>query len=108
MKLCECGCGKAAPIATITNTKHGAVEGQPQRFVHGHNSKAKQATGLASTKKQRSGEQVIALHLMLGCSSESLTPEKKPLQYARKPLIVCLMFCKGGHLATTTVPTGGN
>lgn len=35
-KLCECGCGEAAPIATTTNRKFGHVKGQPTRFVHGH------------------------------------------------------------------------
>jgi hypothetical protein len=34
---CECGCGRLAPIAKITNTAKGRVAGQPQRFVHGHN-----------------------------------------------------------------------
>lgn len=36
IKLCECGCGKAAPIATQTNTALGHVKGQPMRFVRGH------------------------------------------------------------------------
>jgi len=36
MKLCECGCGKPAPIATQTNTKLGVRQGHPQRFVKGH------------------------------------------------------------------------
>ena len=37
MKLCECGCGQPAAIATATNKSRGAVLGQPQRFAHGHN-----------------------------------------------------------------------
>jgi hypothetical protein len=36
VKLCECGCGQPAPIATRTNTKLGHVKGQPIRFVRGH------------------------------------------------------------------------
>jgi hypothetical protein len=36
MKLCECGCGKATPIAKRTDTKCGAVKGQPRRFALGH------------------------------------------------------------------------
>jgi hypothetical protein len=36
MKLCECGCGCDAPIAKATNTISGAIKGQPQRFVKGH------------------------------------------------------------------------
>lgn len=38
MKLCECGCGRPAPIATQTDRTRGAIKGQPYRFVCGHNS----------------------------------------------------------------------
>lgn len=38
-KLCECGCGQPAPIATITKRKWGHVKGEPMRFVNGHNPK---------------------------------------------------------------------
>ena len=40
-KLCECGCGQPAPIATTTNKRRGIVKGQPRRFVHGHNPVAR-------------------------------------------------------------------
>jgi hypothetical protein len=36
-KLCECGCGLPAPIATETKRKIGHVRGQPIRFRRGHN-----------------------------------------------------------------------
>jgi hypothetical protein len=36
IKLCECGCGKPAPIATQTKKKWGHVQGQPMRFIRGH------------------------------------------------------------------------
>lgn len=36
MKLCECGCGTVAPIATQTDARAGHVRGQPMRFVRGH------------------------------------------------------------------------
>ena len=36
MKLCECGCGLPAPIATATDPRMGWVKGQPKRFRHGH------------------------------------------------------------------------
>lgn len=35
-KLCECGCGQAAPVARKTCSKRGWVKGHPLRFVHGH------------------------------------------------------------------------
>lgn len=40
MKLCECGCGGAAPIATMTNRKRGHIQGQAMRFIQGHNALA--------------------------------------------------------------------
>jgi hypothetical protein len=36
-KLCECGCGQIAPIATTTKLKFGWIKGQPKRFICGHN-----------------------------------------------------------------------
>lgn len=36
MKLCECGCGKPAPLAKETRPSRGLVKGQPTRFVLGH------------------------------------------------------------------------
>jgi len=45
-KLCECGCGEPAPIATITNRRSGAVKGHAQRFVPGHHLK-----GIAAAKR---------------------------------------------------------
>jgi hypothetical protein len=42
MKLCECGCGQPAPIATVTEHGRGYVKGQPHRFVFGHNLRVRQ------------------------------------------------------------------
>jgi hypothetical protein len=36
VKLCECGCGEPAPLATVTSKVKGTVKGKPQRFVLGH------------------------------------------------------------------------
>jgi len=36
VKLCECGCGRPAPIAKQTVRKLGHVKGEPVRFVNGH------------------------------------------------------------------------
>ena len=35
--LCECGCGKATPIATASNPARGQYNGYPLRFLRGHN-----------------------------------------------------------------------
>lgn len=36
VKLCECGCGEPAPIATRNRYSTGIVKGEPVRFVRGH------------------------------------------------------------------------
>jgi hypothetical protein len=36
VKLCECGCGEYAPIASKTESRLGVVKGQSRRFIHGH------------------------------------------------------------------------
>jgi hypothetical protein len=37
LKLCECGCGEAAPLATRNDPKRGYVRGNAMRFIAGHN-----------------------------------------------------------------------
>lgn len=36
VKLCECGCGGAAPLAKQSHVQKGHVKGQPVRFIKGH------------------------------------------------------------------------
>lgn len=38
-RLCECGCGEPAPIASKTFTKRGWRKGQPLRFIQGHSGR---------------------------------------------------------------------
>lgn len=47
MKLCECGCGQPAPIATQTRTRDGyrIEKGEPQRFIKGHTIRAHKRVG---------------------------------------------------------------
>lgn len=35
-KLCECGCGRLAPIAQRNDATKGYVKGRPTRFIRGH------------------------------------------------------------------------
>jgi hypothetical protein len=37
--MCECGCGKPAPIAKKNDAWHGYVKGQPMRFIRGHTNR---------------------------------------------------------------------
>lgn len=38
-KLCECGCGRLAPVAKKTDASRGAVAGCSLRFVRGHSTR---------------------------------------------------------------------
>lgn len=40
-KLCECGCGRPAPIAKRTDTRLNHIKGKPVRFIVGHQRKNK-------------------------------------------------------------------
>lgn len=50
-KLCECGCGRPAPIATYTNRKVGIVKGQPKPFIRGHIQKVVGKCAVAGCEK---------------------------------------------------------
>lgn len=39
--LCECGCNQKVRLATRTDRRCGHVEGQPIRFINGHNGRKK-------------------------------------------------------------------
>lgn len=39
MKLCECGCGMVAPIASRSAYRRNIIKGFPIRFIHGHNAR---------------------------------------------------------------------
>lgn len=41
IKLCECGCGRPAPIYTRNHPLRGHIKGQPARFIAGHNYPAR-------------------------------------------------------------------
>jgi hypothetical protein len=68
VKLCECGCGEPAPVATVNKQQKGWVKGQPLRFIHGHYGKVK-ATRLAADIKaaQRRADDVPSGLCECGC-----------------------------------------
>ena len=51
VKLCECGCGLPAPIATENDASCGAVKGQARRFIRGHRAKGQGAGPRERTRK---------------------------------------------------------
>lgn len=50
---CKCGCGNLAPLATRTNTSHGIVKGDQQRFIVGHNNQKYRQSSLVEEYRKR-------------------------------------------------------
>lgn len=52
-KLCECGCGNPAPIATRSVRRKGQIKGQPLKFIYGHSAyvmgKANRTHGMSNS-----------------------------------------------------------
>jgi hypothetical protein len=51
--LCECGCGKPAPIIKANNTARGYVAGEYHRFIVGHQNRGRIPTADARTARSR-------------------------------------------------------
>lgn len=85
MKLCECGCGQPAPIATRNRREYGWIKGQPKRFVSGHN------------KTYKSQEGNIKLHstgyLMIKLSNHPFRSKTNYVMYHRYILEQHLGYC---------------
>lgn len=58
-KLCECGCGDPAPLATKTDSRYGAVKGQPLRFIYRHHIRLRRGVNVGGTTKERFGRKVV-------------------------------------------------
>ena len=105
MKLCECGCGQPAPIATKHDPKMGYVKGEPRRFVRGHNGSRSGYrkpdvtsiwTGYARAKNAVDRTRCEVEHIG-GCKGriEVHHIDKNPLNNSRKNLAV---LCRAHHI----------
>lgn len=65
MKLCECGCGEAAPVYNQSHTARGIVKGQPARFIQGHQLREHLRTRKAGNR-YRGGKHVEVAERALG------------------------------------------
>lgn len=61
-KLCECGCGQPAPIATYTARRRGYIAGQPCRFVHGHHNRKRHTCSVPGCKAPHAGRGLCDTH----------------------------------------------
>lgn len=75
MKLCECGCGEPAPLASRTDRRLGNVKGQPQRYVFGHSSRMR---GLGPENPSwKGGRHVLAHGYVMIYAPESAHADKR-------------------------------
>ena len=65
-RLCECGCGRPAPLAPHTDRRRGWLVGQPLRFVHGHNARR----SMESFYEVRDGDYKTPCWIWLGGTNE--------------------------------------
>lgn len=87
VKLCECGCGQPAPIATVTRRKRGEVKGQPLRFVRGHYSPPRGKAQPAKRKLFVEAGQRIGRSVVI--DPEILIPEPSGKHPARGARLLC-------------------
>src|SRR4051812_8793952 len=57
--LCMCGCGEIAPLAKQSQSRTGAVAGQPMKYVHGHH---RRGVTLSEETKKKMGAKPGELH----------------------------------------------
>lgn len=88
IKLCECGCGNPAPIATQTNNAIGHIKGIPTRFIRGHQSKfTKYRHGHAATKNRAASlTYVVWASMKARCTN---TNHRAWKNYGGRGIIVC-------------------
>jgi len=123
MKLCECGCGNAAPIARKTNAGRGHIKGLPVRFLPGHNHMGRRSSGYTiryrpdHPRASSSGgvlEHILIAEAALG---REIPPgvevhhvDENPLNNSRGNLVICQdkAYHKLLHVRTRIVRAGGN
>lgn len=65
--LCHCGCGGQVHLVPSTERKRGYIEGQPFRFLIGHNMRTKKDSGLLGKAQDRYRMRLRAKGLCQGC-----------------------------------------
>lgn len=53
--LCECGCGRPVDVAPRTRRAIGWVQGEPKRFIHGHNRRSPTPSVVLVERTERRG-----------------------------------------------------
>lgn len=63
--LCECGCGQPTKDAPKTDARTGAVRGEPQRYLRGHNTRARKIPLGPPTTGDQLGDDLLPAALQL-------------------------------------------
>lgn len=70
---CHCGCGQKTKIATKTQTKNGAVKGEPRHFIKNHHNNIRQPIPVSErfwSKVDRSGGDNACWNWMAGLKKD--------------------------------------
>jgi hypothetical protein len=74
MRLCECGCGRVAPLDTNTNARLGQIKGVTRaRFILGHQNAARVGRPCEVAKFELTDEQVAEALDRFFAAGNSLT-----------------------------------
>ena len=113
IRLCECGCGKTAPLAKWTSRKLGYIKGQPTRFLVGHRPKRD-----SSYKRSKiAANQAEAIHRLravraLGrpLPSNAIVHHADGSRHENAPLVICQDAAYHGllHARMRVKAAGGN
>jgi len=90
-ELCECGCGKKAPIAMYNHSKTGAVKGESRRFIAGHQNRGERNRRILRPFEWLYGYLVYGAYRrkleVISYEKFLLLTEQKECHYCRAPII---------------------
>ena len=78
VKLCECGCGRPAPISKVNYKRLGYVKGEPMRFIRGHATVGKKFTKEVKERMLKNN------HTMFKKGHKSFTDGLNLLKYQKR------------------------
>ena len=91
IKLCECGCGRPAPISRENRSRNGYIKGQPTRFIKGHSARVNHPTKLPESlwndlKELYVKQKISTIEIakLKGCTSDTVSEHLQHLGIVRR------------------------